>query len=974
MQEEKYLEAYRQLNSQQREAVDCIEGPVMVVAGPGTGKTQVVAMRIAQILRLTQMEPRNILALTFTDAGATALRERLVALIGPAGYQVSTNTFHSFAGEIINTFSYCFAFADELKQIDEVSRLKLIKNIVARRADLKYLRPPRSPNFMVRKIADAIKTLKQESISSKRLLELADAERNELDGLTLAKRTLRQAQIDRNIELADIFSQYQQELALEGWYDYEDIINFLANGLETNAEIRAYCQERYQYILVDEFQDSNNAQNRIVELLAGFFTSPNLCVVGDDKQAIYRFQGASVANMFFFYKKYPDLKLIILRKNYRSSAKILSCASSLIENNQQQIANYLPNIKPVRLQSVYRAGPAPRLAVHNTEEDELLWLERAISAQRKKGLCLKEIAVLTRTNLLARQAAKFLVRAGLAVNAKLAEDWLEEPAVKHMLLILKAINDPSDNSVMAPALKVLTSVENLSELLSVISQASQLDQPIISVLERDGTEAVRKVVYQILSWHQQMAVKPLVELVEEVVAFYLRQDITISALSYEIRSLAELLNSAKAAAVLAETPLGKWLDDLQLMRVYKLAQTKDLNSDPEGIFVSTVHGAKGLEFTSVYMIGTSENYWSTAKKREIIVLPNEIVPISDWRENLIEDERRLFYVGLTRAKLSLFLSYAKFSSQGQEVLPCQFLTEIQSHLRPTTSRPKRDRLVFSSAERNKETKGLTEPELRLIRQIIKERPFSATDMATYLACPRRYLLQQVYRFPSPQNYSLMFGNAIHRALERFSRLIKAKKQLPPKIKLQELFSEVIRDEPLGENMEAALGRGKSILAGYYDKFASSWQPSLALEYNFRPHHVMLEDVWITGKCDRIDLIDPIARSVRIIDYKTGSRGKSMAEIKGETKNSRPDMWWQLLFYAVLAKNDPLFPYQAQTFSLVFVDDQQKFPVRDFVFSGREIKEMEQMIVRTWHEILNRTDFPHLGQDDDQGCWLCRLLG
>jgi len=973
MQEHIFHRIYRQLNPQQKEAVDWVEGPLMVVAGPGTGKTQVVAMRIAQILRRTQMEPRNILALTFTEAGVITLRERVVDLVGPAGYQVSINTFHSFASEIISSFGYCFAFADELKQISEIARLKILKETIMTSSNLQRLRPPRSPAFLITKISQAIKALKQEGVTPDRLSELAVAELKELDELPKAKKLLRQAQIERNIELVEIYRQYQQNLSADGWYDYEDIINFLADGLQTNSEVRAYCQERYQYILVDEFQDSNNTQNRIVELLAGFFATPNHCVVGDDKQAIYRFQGASVANMLHFFQRYPDLKLIILKKNYRSSAAILNSAACSIAHNQHQLANFLPKVSQTKLESVSRAGPKPCLLAHTSETDQQIWLAQAIAAGQKKGLLLKDMAVLTRTNTLARQIAVSLIKSGISTNAKTTEDWLDQPIVKHMLLILNAINNPAENSIVALGLKVLTDANELPELLAVIEQAEKNKKHVVSFSSRGASKSLARHLSQILAWYKQATVEPLAKLVDEVMRYYLQHGSSISCSSYQLESLAQLIRSATTASA-AGLSLDQWLEDLALARSYRVSQSQGLNADPEGVFISTVHGAKGMEFTSVFMVGLSENYWSSGKTREVIVLPKAILSLKDWQDDLLEDERRLFYVGITRARRYLYLSYAKHLSDDRETLPCQYLSEIETTLRAVSQPAKDNRSLARTSEIHQSAEILSAQELRQIRQIVKERPFSATDLIAYLACPRRYLLQRIFHFPSPPNYSLMFGNAIHRALERFSRLHRARKRLPSKRQLQELFIEALSDEPLGDNLEVALSRGRSILASYYDRYSSAWQPSVSLEYNFRAHHVVVNKIWITGRCDRIDLIDPVSRSVRVVDYKTGSRAKSVREIKGETKNSRPDLWLQLLFYAVLAKNDPFFPYKAKTFSLAFVDDQEKFPFRDFSFSNEQIREMEKLISATWQEIISRKDFPHLGKDDDPGCWLCRLLG
>ncbi|HSX41717.1 MAG TPA: ATP-dependent helicase, partial [Candidatus Saccharimonadales bacterium] len=332
----------KQLNPEQLEAVEAIEGPVLVLAGPGTGKTQVVALRIAEILQRTQVSPRNILALTFTDAGAKALRTRLEQIIGIEAFQVAVNTFHGFAGEVIASFPHVFQKTRELVPLTEADQFQLIEKLLTDRADWPMLRPLRAPTLHVRDIASRITVCKREAVEPLSLTKWALAEKKAAKGEKSAiKQDQRLAQASRLEEFASFFGAYQEKLEQTARYDYDDTILFVIEALRQNAEVRAYFQEKYQYLLVDEYQDTNNAQNTLIELLADFFPNPNLFVVGDDKQAIYRFQGASVANLLRFTQKFPMTKTIQLKINYRSTPEIIAAATKVIAQRHVKLNQFV---------------------------------------------------------------------------------------------------------------------------------------------------------------------------------------------------------------------------------------------------------------------------------------------------------------------------------------------------------------------------------------------------------------------------------------------------------------------------------------------------------------------------------------------------------------------------------------------------------------------------------------------------------
>jgi len=333
--------AYKSLNKAQRAAVDTIEGPVMVVAGPGTGKTQILTLRIANILKQTQMNPQNILALTFTDAGAKAMRERLHRYIGAEAYQVAIYTFHGFAERLIRDYPDAYTRVIGGRPASDLDKITIVENILED-TQFKLLRPIGNPTYYVKPVLNIIGSLKKEYITPDIFAELLTEQETELmsieqfhakgahKGKERGEYTKCEKSLQKNRELLLLYRQYESLLSEGSLYDFEDMIVETVKALQSNEDMLRDLQETYQYVLADEHQDVNGSQNKILELLCNFHDQPNIFVVGDEKQAIYRFQGASLENFLYFEDMFPNTQRISLTENYRSGQTILDAAHSLI--------------------------------------------------------------------------------------------------------------------------------------------------------------------------------------------------------------------------------------------------------------------------------------------------------------------------------------------------------------------------------------------------------------------------------------------------------------------------------------------------------------------------------------------------------------------------------------------------------------------------------------------------------------------
>ncbi len=992
MKNQKFAREFAKLNPEQKLAVETIEGPVMVLAGPGTGKTQVVALRIGQILSKSHAGARNVLALTFTEAGVTALRQRLIDIIGPDAYQVTVSTFHGFANEVIGIFPYAFELPATTTNLDELETYQVVDKIVRSLPGLDLLRPARVPNHHVSAIISAIKTLKQEAVTPEQLQKLAVLIAKSQTPKTpkaSAEATRRQADVLQ--ELVLVYGAYQMHLLENQLYDYEDMILFVYQSLSKSPEIKQYLQERYQYILVDEYQDTNNAQNDLVEALADFFEKPNLFVVGDDKQAIYRFQGASVANMLHFAKKYPDIKVISLKTNYRNPKLVIDCATKLISNNHQQLSSFL-DVNSSLVAASKLVSP-PRLITFATQEAQYSGIVEHCKKRLREGQDASQIAVLFRSNRESQEFRDVAQTLGLAVAGAQSADLLGEPIIRGLLNILRAINEPTNSYRVLAALPYLeldvTAIEISEALQGRKSNRSLVDELTTQRRLPEVSKAAVSLRELVVKQKSTNLLELLLTVVSKCVLTADRKD------NRKIDHL-EIIHAFldKAKQLVARRPslnVKSLVEYFDLLQEYNIAiSVRRASPETQGIRVSTVHGAKGLEFETVIMANVGAESWKVRPNRSVIKLPGQIVArsllssrtlplsiaeIKKWKEDQLEDERRLFYVGMTRAKKELVLTFSKTKEDGSEILPSQFVTEVEDSLKVetvdvTTEKAKK---LLSDLLSPVSTETLTDRQNLYIKEKISGSPFSYTHYRSYLICPRRYLLRNVLKLPEPPSFALQYGSAVHKAFELYFKQYVQTKVKPGKDRLIQCFTEAIRRELTGTELEQTIKKGSELLGSYFEQKSASWMMPVGVEYSFYNHRVELEGVWLTGKFDRIDPIDPIARTVRVIDYKTGSKPKTRGQIEGATKDSDGEIKQQLVFYALLAKHDRIFPFNVRELVISSFDDTAKFTDEVFTVSAEDIIELEKSIIATHQEILARKEFPHLGGSYEHGCELCALF-
>lgn len=972
-------ELYARLNPRQREAVDGIDGPVMVIAGPGTGKTNILTLRIANILAKTDTPPEAILALTFTESGAAEMKSRLRDIIGTDAYRVTITTFHAFCNRVIQEHPEAFGALAGATAITEADQAVLVQELIDTTDGLELLRPANAPDLYLKAVIGSINTLKREGVPPENVRTMADAD----DAVVLAsddlhhakgayKGTMKGAYQDRlkqNTklrELAVLYSAYQESIRAQRVYDYSDMVMEVARALAADEPLRLMLQERHQYMLVDEHQDTNNAQNKVIELLASFWERPNLFVVGDAKQAIYRFQGASLENFLYFKSLYKDVRLVELEQNYRSSQLILDAAEGIRANAGA----------PLKASAGHEDTPI-RLLSLSTPDVEQWAVARHIAARIAGGVPPEQIAVLGRDNADVLSMAGYLARLSIPHTTSTQQELTADPFIFQLLTIIDAVRDfgspgPLLAALHAPVLDVdPLDVYKLAQFCrsgrnpyDVMRSPALLHESGI-----DSAERMRTLAGQFGSW-ARLATQPLA-------------GSTLEAIVSESGLLAAVIASPDAPDTLARlhTLYDSLRNRIRREREYTLAQfaahlaflrtrgimlsTSSGLPMPGRVRVMTAHKSKGLEFDYAYIINAVDGHWGSRTRRQLIRLPS-MEPGGD------DEERNLFYVALTRARREVVISGSDRDEGGAEQLPAQFIADIRPEL--TT------RIDPLPLEKDWTTHGavrFSAPPAELPRandrafigELFRHQGLSVTALNNYLTCPWRYFYTNLIRIPEPPAFALMFGNAVDRALEEYFNRY-AEGTAGSQGDLVGLFEDFLQQQPLQlRELQTALSRGRTALAGYFDRYHTTWHPNIINQLRI-PAVELPDGTLLNGKIDKVERMDA-SGTVRVIDYKTG-KPKSRNHIIGAVKDGDGNYLRQLTFYKLLLDRWQNGIYRMHEGVIDFVEPDAKGRWHREVFdiSPEAVSSLENDVIRVAEEIRTLAFWER--RCDDRTCPYCAL--
>ena len=934
------------LNKSQEQAVNHDQGPIILIAGAGTGKTAVITQRIAKLIEKGKANPEEILAMTFTDKASAEMEERVDKLL-PLGYsELWVNTFHAFCEKILKDHALDIGISNDFKLLDQTSSWLLVRKNLDK-FDLDYYKPLGNSTKFIHALLNHFSKCKDEVIYPEDYLEYSD--KVGLDKDLAQDREDVESEVKRLKEVTNSYHVYQQLLLDNNALDFGDLINYTLKLFQKRPHILEKYRKQFKYILVDEFQDTNYAQYELIKLLAA--PKNNLMVVGDDDQSIYKFRGASVSNILTFKKDFKGLKEVFLTDNYRSGQNILDSAYNFIQLNN-----------PDRLEAKLEKGLSKKLKSHtdnkgkvevlsytdkNTEIDGVLSKINEIK-KKDKDIKWSDFAILVRANDQATGFISMMRKAGIPNKFMASKGLYTQDIVLDILSYLKLLDNYHESSALYRILNLpvynltIKSIINLNHLANKKSLSlfytlktykehlklpvgdqkgiEQLLQHIDKHTEQAKTKQISQVIY---NWLEDSGYLTLLTIEDSE-----RNREQQNFLTQFFKELREWEEEA-----LGKESIHDFLDTMEMkLESGELGSIQhDTESGPDVVNVMTVHGSKGLEFKFVFIVNLVHLRFPSTEKRDPIELPldlvKEILPEGDAH---LQEERRLFYVALTRAKERVFLTLAEDYGGARKKKLSRFLEELG--------------IIVKSKEKNvKEVKQvdktITKPEYNI------PKVFSFSQLKAYETCPRQYYYSHIVKLRASGKPSFSFGRTMHNALYKFFKLIVERNEL----KQQDLFKkeEKIKQPTLKDLLEfykeswiedwfedekqkeEYYKKGEEILKEYYNKYKKDFPIPIFLEKGF---HIKVKGNSLKGTFDRVD---PIGKNHwNIIDYKTG---KAKDKLTFEDKK-------QLLIYQIAAED--VFKTKVKNLTFYYLNENTEI---SFVGTDKEIEKIKLWIM----DIINQ---------------------
>ena len=1048
---------YQRLNAAQQKAVDIVDGPLLVIAGPGTGKTQLLSLRVANILDKTDTSPENILCLTFTNKAANNMRQRLGGLIGPAGNRVPVRTFHSFASELMSTYPEYFWNGAQLTHVPEAVQLEIITDILGSLP----LNNPLALKFAgtftaTREVQNGLKLAKEAGLTPDKLRSLIELNLSfidliepqliemcseklsykKLDDWADKVAALPSQNLDENtrplvalttviaesfenarakdegtnktthvskwkaklvttvngqkgmyderkrnawwLALCDVYAQYRDHLHKRGYYDYADMIIEVITQLEQSADMLASVQEHYQYVLIDEFQDTNAAQLRLAHLIADHYSNegkPNIMAVGDDDQSIYKFNGAELSNMLDFRRSYPAAALVVLTDNYRSSQAILDFSEQVITQAIERVATRESDIqKLLTAQNAPAAQSAIRHVSYPTAQHHYYGLAEEVKVAFDRG---DSVAVLARSHESLKTMAAPLHTKNVPIRYEQRGSIFDLEAVQQIILVTRIAdaiatgNEASSNEYVAQLLR--HPVWQISpDTLWRLAVANRHSAHWLTSLT-DHADAQLQSLGQWLLWlGAESGHTPLPRMLEYIIGLATSEHLTSPIRHYFLAQtaidtpyLATLSGTHRLIELAQEFCQQGQTTVRDFVRLIEVAEENSQTIADESLFVSapravellTVYKAKGLEFDSVFIVDAMDSIWRpnlTGRK------PPMNLPLKPHGDDM-DDYIRLMFVAITRAKRDVTIGSYYTNSSGIPVLPYAIIRDILEPERIEVAHPSESIEVLESTLAWPRLEGSKEK--LLLGEALESYSLSATALLNFLDVsrggPQYFLERHLLRLPEAPTTASSFGSAIHAALEYAQQLARTNAfDLKPVLTH---YETALQKQYLGAvEQERYLAKGHQLLRQLFEDYG------MQLSENGLPE-VALRDIYlgkarIMGNLDRVDQTD---NTLLVTDYKTG---KPLSSLTTHDKTKQIKAWRhrsQLQFYVLLANTSNQFKHISETTAqMVYVEaETSKDLVRQYTPSQAELDRLAELLQIVWAKItsLNLPDVRHYDQ-------------
>jgi len=941
------------LNKEQFEAVTTKDGPLLIVAGAGTGKTSVITQKIAWLIEQGYAKTDEILALTFTEKAAGEMEERVDRLL-PMGYlDLWISTFHSFCERILREEGLVVGLPTDFKLLNGTEGWMLVKKNIDK-FNLDYYKPLGNPTKFIHALLNHFSRAKDEVIDPEDYLEYAEKlklDSNRVD--SAGNQDDLEEDIIKTKEVAESYQVYQQLLLENNYLDFGDLINYTLKLFKKRPRVLGKYQKQFKYVLVDEFQDTNWAQYELIKMLA----SPrnNLTVVGDDDQSIFRFRGASMSNILQFKKDYSKSKNIVLVNNYRNNQNILDLSYDFIKLNnpnrlEVQLKGAKDNLKKKLKANVEGQGSIECISAFSLEDEvEKVLMKMAELKNNDSEATWNDFAILIRANDMANNFIPTLEREGVPYIFLASRGLYAKPIIMNIISYLKLLDNYHEGSAMYRILANPVFNFNQKEISDINYWASRKTLSLYETLklaanfgiEKETLEKINKVLSLIDKHTELVSYKG----VAEVTLSFLNDSGYLKYLTekseQEVRNNTSLLNQFYKRIQEFERnnddrSVKNFLQELgmEIESGDQGSLMPDFESGPEAIKILTVHASKGLEFKYVFVVNLVDRRFPTIERKEPILLPDELVKeILPEGDVHLEEERRLFYVAMTRARLGLFFSWGEDYGGVRKKKPSRFLTEIN--------------LVVSQGEKkggknNLEVKDKKKEEVSVEYKMPAS--FSFSQIAAFQNCPKQYYYNFILKIPVKGKAQFSFGKSMHGSLQRIMELVLTKqKDKKREVKFGELINvkeieEIYKASWIGdwykdkEEKEKYYKKGKDILKDFHDKHEEYPPEVIFIEKGFK-FKVAADEVYsFKGVIDRID---DMGDGYKIVDYKTGKPKEKL------TFNEKK----QLLIYQLAAGD--LFDKPIKKLSFYYLDNNSEV---EFLGTDKELEKVDNFLGDTIGEI------------------------
>ncbi len=938
------------LNNEQLQAVTAPGGPVLVIAGAGTGKTTVITRRIAWLIEEKKIPSDRILALTFTDKASAEMEDRVSGLLEHGYYDLEISTFHSFCEKIIRRFGIEIGLPADAKLLNETDQWLLLRNHLDD-LPLSYYKPKGNPTKFLRDLLKHFSRAKDELITPKQYLEYAESMRIDKDHAEAGDVS----EHDRIQEIADVYHAYQQLLLTENAMDFGDLIVYAVQLLQQRQRVRSYYQEKFHSILVDEFQDTNWAQYELIKLLVGVETRPsdtagrqggvstgrekNIMVVGDDDQAIYKFRGASVSNILSFKKDFPEGVQVILTHNYRSRQNILDAAYALIQNNNPDRLEAQLNTSPPAESAgtpPCQGGAGGRYSVISkklisqsheagviehihcaTLEDEVTSVMALLKQRHDAGIAWKDMALLVRANDSADPFCRACGSEQIPYQFWAQRGLYRTPVILDIFAYINLLDNYHDaqscyrlltTPIFAIRYEDISRIQQYMKKRAVSFFEALKDTQLIPSLSDSAREYIQKLLH-LISRHTALlreysAGQVIDDFMQESGYMKFLSDTANSHASQEQRTAIDALWAVgqlyQRIAEFEESHDDKHLkhftDEIKLEREsgnngrFEKMELKD----EDVVNILTVHSAKGLEFDTVCVLNMVEQKFPTSNRGDSIPLPDDLIhetlPTGDEH---LQEERRLCYVAMTRAKNALYFTSADDYGGVRKKKVSRFVEEAElvSNTSPQPS-PLKGEGALPLLMKEGVGGGIHHRDSQSGPRNIYS--LSHTKLQSFATCPLKYKYEHILRVPIVESSPMFsFGTTMHTTLQKAFAVVQNRASRVGQVDLfgvsipENDGAVVLEEKELlkiydqcwiddwytsKKQREEYYKKGKEIIASLIARYKDGWPVPRALEKMFE------FPVMNNGKryalWGRIDRIDPIVidgqEGVEIVDYKTGT--------------------------------------------------------------------------------------------------------